>query len=64
MTTYKPLTKKIINDDGQEIVVCKYYGNEDICRKIHNPDGCNSCPMLMAIMKQLNVFEEVYMDEQ
>lgn len=63
MITYKPLTKKIINQDGQQVVVCKYYGTDE-CRKIHkNSDGCNGCPMMAAVLNQLNVFEEIYLEE-
>lgn len=61
MTTYKPLTKKIIGENGQQIVVCRYYGT-DMCRKIHTPNECNCCPMIAAILEQLNIFEEVYLD--
>lgn len=61
MTTYEPLTKKIIDADGNELVVCAYYGTEK-CRDIHKNE-CNSCPMMAAFIKQLNAFEEVYLDE-
>lgn len=61
MTTYEPLTKKIIGENGQQIVVCRYYGT-DTCRNIHTPNECNHCPMMTAILKQLNIFEEVYLD--
>lgn len=59
---YIPLTKKIIGDDGQEEVVCRYYGT-DLCQKIYKPDKCGYCPMMTVIIRQLNVFEEVYMEE-
>jgi hypothetical protein len=59
---YKPLTKKIIDNKGQQIVVCQYYGTKK-CREIHNaPNECNSCPMIAAILSQLNVFEEIYLE--
>ncbi len=59
---YKPLTKKIIDENGQQIVVCRYYGT-DQCLKIHTTPQCTYCPMMTAIVEQLNAFEEVYLDE-
>lgn len=59
---YEPLTKKIIDKKGQQIVVCRYYGTSK-CREIHTaPDKCNCCPMMAAILEQLNVFEEIYLE--
>lgn len=61
MTTYEPLTKKIIDENGNPMVVCRLYGTEK-CRNIHTPNPCAGCPMVAKIMAQLNVFEEVYME--
>ncbi len=63
---YKPLTKKICDTDGSVKVVCCHYGTEE-CRRIHkNLDGnCPSdCPMINIFMQQLNVFEEIYAEEE
>lgn len=63
MTTnndYKPLTKLIKDDCGNEIIVCQLFGTSQ-CRNIHKPNECNLiCPMVKAMMTQLHVFEEVY----
>lgn len=61
MTTYQPLTKIITDDKGKEVVTCRYYGTSE-CRNIHT-SGCNNCPMLGAILNQLNMFEQIYMEE-
>lgn len=62
MATYTPLTKKIIDDSGKEIVVCQYYGTKE-CRNIHTLNGCNqTCPMIRVMMNQLHAFEEVYLN--
>lgn len=59
---YEPLTKKIIDENGQQIVACRYYGT-DKCREIHKkPNECNYCPMMEAMLNQLNVFEEIYLE--
>lgn len=60
MTTYQPLTKRITDTEGNETVVCRFYGTAE-CQKIHN-SKCNNCPMLSIILKQLNAFEEVYLE--
>lgn len=57
--SYTPLTKKIITDDGTEMVVCRFCGT-DKCRKIHSSQQCVSCPMLSTMLIQLNAFEEIY----
>lgn len=61
-TKYEPLTKIILDSNGREVVVCRYYGTAT-CRNIHKNTGCANCPMIAAILNQLNAFEEVYMDE-
>lgn len=60
MIAYKPLTKIIIDADGKRKPVCVHYGTET-CRTIHSVDSCYGCPMLPAILAQLNAFETVYM---
>ena len=62
MATYQPLTKIIIDEKGNQMVTCRYYGTEE-CRKIHTPSRCSDCPMLAAIFNQLRVFEEIYTEE-
>ena len=59
---YEPLTRTIMNESGQLVAVCKFYGTEQ-CRMIHKtPNDCNiRCPMIAAIIEQLNAFEEVYL---
>ena len=58
--SYEPLTKKIIDDKGNPMVVCRLHGTDE-CH-IHKPNGCNNCPMFQAILTQLNTFEEIYME--
>ena len=41
--SYEPLTKKIIDDKGNPMVVCRLHGTDE-CH-IHKPNGCNNCPM-------------------
>lgn len=60
MTNYKPLTKIIKTDDGVEKVACRFYGTEQ-CRSIHT-NGCVGCPVMAAILNQLHIFEEIYME--
>lgn len=59
MTTYTPLTKKIKDSNGEEIVVCSYYNTEKCCN-IHKNKSCVDCPMISAFLIQLNAFEEIY----
>lgn len=63
MTEYRPLTKIITTDDGKEMVACQLYGT-DKCRSIHTPTGCCGCPMMAAILNQLHIFEEIYLEEE
>lgn len=58
---YIPITKKIKDESGRDVVVCKYYGT-DVCRKIHHNE-CGECAMVSFIMQQLNAFEEAYCSE-
>lgn len=62
MIAYEPLTKKITDENGNQMVVCRFHGT-DKCRDIHTPNQCISCPMLAKMIIQLNAFEEVYMEE-
>lgn len=62
MHTYLPLTKKIVDEKGHQMVVCQLYGTEK-CREIHISNNCINCPMIAKMMLQLNAFEEVYMEE-
>lgn len=57
---YEPLTKKIIDKKGNQMVVCRLFGTNECL--IHKPIGCNNCPMFKAILAQLNTFEEIYME--
>lgn len=61
MSKYEPLTKKITDDKGKQLVVCRLYGTNE-CH-IHKPNGCNNCPMITAIITQLNAFEEIYQED-
>ncbi len=58
---YDPLTKIIIGQDGREYVTCSMYGTEK-CRLIHTSQGCIDCPVMAAILNQLHIFEEIYME--
>lgn len=60
MSTYEPLTKIAADDKGNQMVVCRLYGT-DVCQ-IHKPNGCNNCPMFVAILNQLRIFEEIYQE--
>ena len=57
---YEPLTKKITDGDGNQMVVCRLHCTDE-CH-IHKPNGCSNCPMFQAILTQLNTFEEIYME--
>lgn len=54
---YQPLTK--VSDDGR--IECFLTGTEKC--QIHN-GGCANCPVLNAILTQLNAFEEVYLSKE
>lgn len=58
--SYEPLTKKITDANGNKKVVCRLHGTEKC--QIHKPDCCINCPVLQAILIQLNTFEEIYME--
>lgn len=58
---YEPLTKKVSDIDGNVKIVCRYCGTST-CH-IHKPSGCSSCPVFNAILTQLNMFEEIYQEE-
>lgn len=60
---YKPLTKKITNEDGTEHIVCAFKGTKEC--PIHTDS--NKClgvcsNMLNAILEQLHVFEYIYIE--
>ncbi len=59
--SYEPLTKKVTDDKGNQMVVCRLYGTNEC--QIHKPNGCNNCPMFRAILTQLNTFEEIYLED-
>lgn len=58
MITYKQLTKKVTDANGNQMIVCRFHGTEEC--QIHKPNGCNNCQMFNAIINQLNIFEEIY----
>ncbi len=67
---YQPLTKKIIVE-GKEKVVCSFVDIENDKEKtnqcpIHSDVVCVNRLLWNAILKQLNTFEEIYLqpDEQ
>lgn len=60
MSTYEPLTKKVIDNTGNQIVFCRLHGTNECL--IHKPSGCYNCPIFRAILTQLNIFEEVYLE--
>ena len=68
-TKYTPLTKKIIDADGNIKIVCAFEGTEK-CPKLHstsksiNADHCCVCPVITAMMELLNTFEEIYMQPE
>ena len=62
MTNYIPLTKIITDENGNQSVACSFVGTE-MCRELHNA-GCMKCPVFAAILKQLNTFESVYLEEE
>lgn len=59
MAQYKKLTKKITDDEGNNVAVCSFYGTEQ-CQQVHTSQFCPTCPMLQVFLEQLNAFEEVY----
>ncbi len=58
--SYEPLTKKITDDKGNQMVVCRLNGTNKCL--IHKPNGCSNCPIFQAILTQLNIFEEIYLE--
>ncbi len=57
MTKYTSLTKKIKDENGNDIVVCKYYGTDE-CRNIHKLNECpHSCPVIGIMLETLNMLE-------
>ncbi len=62
MITYQPLTKIATDEKGNQMVDCLLHGTEE-CQNIHMPNGCRNCPIFVAILKQLNTFEEIYLQE-
>ena len=55
--SYEPLTKKITDDKGNQVVVCRLHGTNECL--IHKPNGCSNCPIFQAMLTQLNTFEEI-----
>lgn len=64
MENYIPLTLKIKNIDGTDDIICAFAGT-DKC-PIHeekHADGHCICPMMASLLRQqLNIFEEIYLD--
>ncbi len=52
---YTRLTKKIKDCNGNDVVVCSFYGTEKC--PIHI--DCGKCEMTAAIFAQLNAFENI-----
>ncbi len=63
MTDYEPLTKTVRNQNGDEDVVCRFAGTNK-CQLIHTPSGCTDCPVFKAILRMLNEFETIYIEEK
>ena len=62
MTAYEPLTITTTDGAGNEKAECRFYGTEK-CQSIHMSNGCYNCPVFKAILKQLNTFEQIYMED-
>ena len=61
MEKFTKLTKIIKDEAGNESVVCAFFGTEK-CRAIHN-DGCTTCPMIAAMMNQLSLLEDYFIQQ-
>lgn len=55
---YTRLTKIIKDCNGNDVVVCSFYGTEKC--PIHI--DCGKCEMTAAIFAQLNAFENIYLE--
>lgn len=55
---YKRLTKRVTTSDGTKCVTCSYI-NTNLCKG--HCDG--NCPVFVAILNQLCVFEDVYIEQ-
>lgn len=60
MGDYTPLTKIVIDRNGNEAVACAFYDTEQC--QIHTCKSCADCKMFSSIMNQLNIFERIYME--
>lgn len=62
---YTSLTKKIKNDDGTTSVICAFVGTERCpLHKNNNADGQCVCSLMATLMReQLQVFEEIYLED-
>lgn len=58
MIIVKGLTKKLTDENGDQIGACSQQGT-DKCQ-IHTPKGCTNCPILRTILTQLNAYEELF----
>ena len=59
MNNYTPLTKIIIDDNGDERAVCAFHDIEN-CQ---NYGKCDSdCVMHTAVLQQLNIFEQIFLE--
>lgn len=56
---YIPLTKIVVNENNEEMAVCRFYGT-DKCRTIHSECDCSSCSFHQSMMIQFNALEEWY----
>lgn len=61
MYNYEPLTKETVDSNGNKQINCILHGTEE-CRGIHKTKGCTNCPVFSAILTQLRIFEQVYIE--
>ena len=63
MLKYTPLTKRIEKSDdetGSRTVECAF-ADGGFCRSVHK--NCRECAVFDSILKMLNAFEEIYLEE-
>lgn len=61
MTKYINLTRKFIDENGQETVRCAFYATG----KCLHPDtyNCFQCEMMQHMLNHLHAFEQIYTQE-